>query len=85
MALESRERAMEERGVKPAERERADREGKVEIEAHRLERTVRGAATASLDEGAFLRRMRRAGLLIRPRYAAGRDDVVAAYSVAKTA
>ncbi|PVW02953.1 relaxase [Microbacterium sp. Gd 4-13] len=80
--LESRERGMGERGVKPAERERADREGKVEIDAHRLERTVRGAATASLDEGEFVRRMRRAGVLIRPRYAAGRDDVVAGYSVA---
>jgi len=79
--LESRERGMGERGVKPAERERAEREGKVEVDAHRLERTVRGAATASLDEGEFVRRLRRAGVLIRPRYAAGRDDVVAGYSV----
>lgn len=80
--LESRERGMGERGVKPAERERAGREGKVEIDAHRLERTVRGAATASLDEGEFVRRMRRVGVLIRPRYAVGRDDVVVGYSVA---
>lgn len=80
--LESRERGMGERGVKPAERERAERAGKVEVDAHRLERTVRGAATASLDEGEFVRRLRRAGVLIRPRYAAGRDDVVAGYSVA---
>ncbi len=80
--LEARERGMGERGVKPAERARAEREGKVEVDPHRLERTVRGAATASLDEGEFVRRLRRAGVLIRPRYAAARDDVVAGYSVA---
>lgn len=80
--LESRQRGMGERGVKPAERARADRQGAVEVDAHRLERTVRAAAIASLDEGEFVRRLRRGGVLIRPRYAAGRDDVVAGYSVA---
>jgi hypothetical protein len=40
------------------------------------------AAVASLDEGEFVRRLRRGGVLIRPRFAAGRDDVVAGYSVA---
>jgi hypothetical protein len=81
-SLESRQRGMGERGVKPAERARADRQGAVEVDAHRLERTVRAAAIASLDEGEFVRRLRRGGVLIRPRYAAGRDDVVAGYSVA---
>ena len=80
--LESRQRGMGERGVKPAERARAERQGAVEVDAHRLERTVRGAPIASLDEGEFVRRLRRGGVLIRPRYAAGRDDVVAGYSVA---
>ena len=80
--LESRQLGMGERGVKPGERESADRRGSIEVDAHRLERTVRAAAIASLDEGEFVRRMRRGGVLIRPRYAAGRDDVVAGYSVA---
>lgn len=80
--LESRQLGMGERGVKPGERARADRQGSVEVDAYRLERTVRAAATASLDEGEFVRRIRRGGVLIRPRYAAGRDDVVAGYSVA---
>ena len=80
--LESRERGLGERGVKPAERARAARTGAVEVDAHRLERTVRAAATASLDEGEFVRRLRRGGVLIRPRFAAGRDDVVAGYSIA---
>jgi hypothetical protein len=79
--LESRERGIGERGVKPAERARATRAG-AEVGVHRLERTVRAAATASLDEAEFVRRLRRGGVLVRPRFAAGRDDVVAGYSVA---
>ena len=50
-------------------------------DAHRLERTVRAASTASLDEGEFVRRLRRGGVLIRPRLRRG-DDVVAGYSIA---
>lgn len=80
--LESRALGMGERGVKPAERERATRENAAEVDAHKMERSVRAAATAAVDEGEFVRRMRRAGILIRPRFAAGRDDVVAGYSVA---
>ncbi|MDN4599314.1 relaxase/mobilization nuclease domain-containing protein [Leifsonia virtsii] len=80
--LSSREHGLGERGIKPAEQERARRTGAVEVDAHRLERAVRAAAAASLDEGEFVRRVRRAGVLIRPRFAAGRDDVVAGYSVA---
>ena len=80
--LESRGLGLGERGVKPAERERATRSSAAEVDAHKMERTVRAAATASVDEGEFVRRLRRGGVLIRPRYAAGRDDVVAGYSVA---
>ncbi|WP_158437829.1 relaxase/mobilization nuclease domain-containing protein [Naasia lichenicola] len=80
--LESRENGLGERGVKPGERSRAEREDKAEVDAHRLERTVRGAAAASLDEGEFVRRLNQHGVLVRPRFAAGRDDVVAGYSVA---
>ncbi|WP_104135161.1 relaxase/mobilization nuclease domain-containing protein [Cryobacterium sp. Y62] len=80
--LESRGLGLGERGVKPAERERATRSNAAEVDAHKMERSVRAAATASVDEGEFVRRLRRGGVLIRPRYAAGRDDVVAGYSVA---
>ena len=79
--LESRERGIGERGIKPAEQARAQRTG-VEVEPHKLERIVRAASVASVDEGEFVRRLRRGGVLIRPRFAAGRDDVVAGYSVA---
>lgn len=80
--LERRSVGLGERGVKPAELQRQGRTSSVEVDAHRMERTVRAAATASVDEGEFVRRLRRGGVLIRPRYAAGRDDVVAGYSVA---
>jgi hypothetical protein len=42
---------------------------------------VRAAATASESEAEFVRRMRRCGLLVRPRYADGRTDVITGYSV----
>ncbi|MCE0459445.1 relaxase [Curtobacterium sp. 20TX0166] len=74
-------RTLGERGIKPPEQSRARRHG-VEVESRRLERAVRAAATASVDEGEFVRRLRQGGVLVRPRFAAGRDDVVAGYSVA---
>ena len=82
VSLESRERGLGERGVKPGERERAAREGAVEIDAHRLERAVRAAATASRTEGEFLGELRSGGVIVRPRFAAGRSDTVIGYSVA---
>lgn len=48
-----------------------------------LARKVRACATASADEGEFVRRMRRAGVLVRPRFADGTTDVVTGYSVAQ--
>jgi hypothetical protein len=80
--LHDSERTVAQRGERPGERESAARRGTVEVDAKRLERTIRAAAGASQDEGEFVRRVRRDGVLIRPRYAAGRDDVVAGYSVA---
>jgi len=80
--LEARGTGRGERGVKPAEREKAQRTGRVEPDVHRLERCVRAAAAASVEEGEFVRRLRQAGLLVRPRFAAGRDDVISGYSVA---
>jgi len=76
------EREFPERGVKPGAQHAADRRGAVEPDMLRLERAVRAAASASTDEGEFVRRMRRQGVLIRPRFAAGRQDVVLGYSVA---
>lgn len=80
--LEARERGVGERGTKPAEQARAARLGAPEVETHRLERIVRAAATAAVEEGEFVRRLRRGGALVRPYFVSGRNDVVAGYSVA---
>lgn len=67
----------------------ADRQARVAAEMrtdqprHVLAVKVRAAATASEAEAEFVRRMRASGLLVRPRYADGRTDVVTGYSVAQ--
>lgn len=48
-----------------------------------LGRTVRGCATAAGDEAEFVRRLRRSGVLVRPRFAEGTQDVITGYSVAQ--
>ena len=80
--LESRGAGLGQRGVSPAETAKAERTGAVEPERFTAARVVRAAAAASESEAEFVRRVRREGLLVRPRYAAGRTDVVEGYSVA---
>ncbi|GIG26482.1 MULTISPECIES: relaxase/mobilization nuclease domain-containing protein [Cellulomonas] len=80
--LESRELGLGSRGVRPAELGRAESRSARDTQRAALARRVRASATASRDEAEFVRRLRREGLLARPRYAAGRDDVVLGYSVA---
>lgn len=71
------------RGLRPGELEAAERRGVEEPERRSLARKVRACATAAQDEAEFVRRFRRTGAMIKPRYAAGRDDVVVGYSVAE--
>lgn len=67
----------------------ADRQARIAAELrtdqprYLLALKVRAAATASESEAEFVRRLRRAGLLVRPRYATGRTDVITGYSVAE--
>ncbi len=78
--LESRVAGRGSRGESPvdiARRAHGD-----EVPRERLERTVRACAASAGDEGEFVRRLRHGGLRVRPRFAAGRGDVVAGYSVA---
>jgi hypothetical protein len=70
------------RGVKPAEQVRATREGRVEPVRVDLARRVRAAAVAAGSEAEFVRRLRADRVLVHPRFAAGRGDVVVGYSVA---
>ncbi|GAB2471220.1 relaxase/mobilization nuclease domain-containing protein [Xylanimonas ulmi] len=79
------------RGYKPAEREahvrRSDAAGRGSASTlgprERLALKVRAAATASLDEAEFVRRLRREGVLVRARYADHGTDVVTGFSVAQ--
>ncbi|HVX21287.1 MAG TPA: hypothetical protein VHB02_08065 [Acidimicrobiales bacterium] len=69
-------------GVTRAEQERAEREGRPEPDRVRLARLVRAASVAADDEAEFIRRLRRADVVIRPRYATGGREQVVGYSVA---
>lgn len=80
--LESRETGHTVRGQRPGERENAARRGAPETAPAQLARMVRACAAAAGDEAEFVRRVRRTGVRIRPRYAAGSDSTVAGYSVA---
>lgn len=79
--LESRQAGYGVPGVKPAELAKAEKAG-VEPVRVTLGRKVRAYATGSADEAEFVRRCRRGGVLVRPRYASDRTDVVVGYSVA---
>ncbi|MDQ0241394.1 relaxase/mobilization nuclease domain-containing protein [Arthrobacter bambusae] len=71
-----------ERGYHPKEAERARAQGAAELDRDRLQREVRAAATASLGEAEFVRRLRRSGVLVRPRFGQGGQERIAGYSVA---
>lgn len=75
-----------EKAYSPAERPAASRRSAgqpVPVEPrHALAMRVRAAAVASVDEAEFVRRIRRDGLIVRPRFARGTTDVVVGYSVA---
>jgi hypothetical protein len=75
-----------ERGVTRAEFGAAARRGRVEPDRSALARRVRAAAAGARTEAEFLTRLRRDGVLVRPRWAAGQRaealDRVVGYSVA---
>lgn len=69
-------------GATRAELEQTARNGRPETDRARLGRTVRGAALASRDEAEFVRRLRRRGVAVRPRFAKDTEHQVTGYSVA---
>ena len=86
--VEGRDRKRGARATKYQQRHRAEEQyrkglsGSPEPDREVLERVVRRLAAASSSEGEFVRRLRTEGLIVRPRFAAGRDDQVVGYSVA---
>jgi hypothetical protein len=88
--LEARSREMGSRGVRAGERiadERRHRDHGLDGRApergsrQTLERIVRACASASRDEGEFVRALREHKLRVRPRYAEGGRSTVVGYSV----
>lgn len=69
-------------GLEQAEIAKAARQGEPEPARSELARRVRGAASAARDEADWLRRMRRSGVLVRPRWEQGGTQTVVGYSVA---
>ena len=69
-------------GLTRAELERTAREQRAEPPRIKLARIVREASVASRDEAEFVRRLRGSGVLVRPRFEAGGNEVVIGYSVA---
>jgi len=70
------------RGEKPAERANAARAGLGQTAPKELAERVRSAAVAASSEAEWVRRVRDARVVIKPRFAAGGTDVVSGYSVA---
>jgi Relaxase/Mobilisation nuclease domain len=85
--VEGRDRKRGARATKYQQRYRAQEQhrkgltGSPEPDREVLERMVRRLAAASAGEGEFVRRLRGEGLMVRPRFAASRDDQVIGYSV----
>ncbi|MGW5230404.1 relaxase/mobilization nuclease domain-containing protein [Nocardia niigatensis] len=79
--LASREEGGTERGTSQAERARRERTGAPETEREALRRRVRAIAMATGSEAEWLREMRAAGIVVRPRYEAGGTDEVIGYAV----
>jgi hypothetical protein len=75
-------RAATERGVKPVEQLRADRDGAVLTGPQDLAQRLRAAAVASTSEAEFVRRARAAGVVIKPRYAPGGTTEIVGYKAA---
>jgi hypothetical protein len=75
-------RGVTERGIKPVEQLRADRDGAVLTGPQDLAQRLRAAAVASMSEAEFVRRARAAGVVIKPRYAAGGTTEIVGYKAA---
>ncbi|SDN13477.1 hypothetical protein SAMN04488074_1369 [Lentzea albidocapillata subsp. violacea] len=71
-------------GLTRGEMAKAEREGRHETPRRTLARKVRAAATGARDEADFIRRVRKDGVLIRPRWEAGGQTNAVGYSVALT-
>lgn len=82
LVVESRERGRGSRCDSAAAQNAAKRAGASRTDRAVLEERLRAAATAADSEADFVRRARRIGVRLHPRFARGRTDVVVGYSAA---
>lgn len=82
LVVESRERGRGSRCDSAAAQNAAKRAGASRTDRAILEERLRTAATASASEADFVRRARRLGVRLHPRFASGRTDIVVGYSAA---
>lgn len=82
LVVESRERGRGSRCDSAAAQNAAKRSGASRTDRAVLEERLRAAATAADSEADFVRRARRLGVRMHPRFASGRTDVVVGYSAA---
>lgn len=82
LVVESRELGRGSRCDSAAAQNAAARAGASRTDRAVLEERLRAAATAAASEADFVRRARRLGVRLHPRFARGRTDVVVGYSAA---
>ena len=82
LVVESREHARGSRCDSAAAQNAAKRAGTSRTDRAVLEERLRAAATAAASEADFVRRARRLGVRLHPRFASGRIDIVVGFSAA---
>ena len=82
LVVESREHARGSRCDSAAAQNAAKRASTSRTDRAVLEERLRAAATAAASEADFVRRARRLGVRLHPRFASGRIDIVVGYSAA---
>lgn len=82
LVVESREHGRGSRCDSAAAQNAAKRASASRTDRAVLEERLRAAATASASEADFVRRARRLGVRLHPRFASGRTDIVVGYSAA---
>lgn len=82
LVVESREHGRGSRCDSAAAQNAAKRAGGSRTDRAVLEERLRAAATAAASEADFVRRARRLGVRLHPRFASGRTDIVVGYSAA---
>lgn len=80
--LESREHGRSISADKPAERARAERDGRPQSDREELRRRLRGALACSSDQGQYVQNLLDSGVRVAPRFATGGTETVVGYKVA---